>query len=246
MSKGARNRARRRGQQRPWPGLDGRNPLTLPADRFEELVGPGFEHIMTAGTAAGRLSLAACWALGVLAVNELDDDADAAWADQVETVPDPDAEVVLEAGEQMGREQRLHAAVQRPDLEPGGVLGRGGLVVHVPFLIATEGPRRAPRLLLRILAVVANHCSSRCQPLQFSLPRPVLHYCHPHQLQPLVAPQLSQTWQLPARFILTPHDRHSGASVSTGTLLPSKVGSSLAVATACGDGAVGTDDVVSP
>lgn len=81
MSKGARNRARRRGQQRPWPGLDGRNPLTLPADRFEELVGPAFEHIMTAGTAAGQLSLAACWALGVLAVNELDAHADAAWAD---------------------------------------------------------------------------------------------------------------------------------------------------------------------
>lgn len=79
MGKGSRNRDQRRRQA--WPGLDGRNPLTLGADRLEELVPVAFDHIMEAGTSEGRLSLAACWAMGVLAVNELDDDADAPWAD---------------------------------------------------------------------------------------------------------------------------------------------------------------------
>lgn len=82
MGKAARNRRRRLEQQQAWPGLDGRHPLTLPAARFEALVGPAFDHIMTAGTSQARLSLAACWALGVLTVNELDDDdPDASWAE---------------------------------------------------------------------------------------------------------------------------------------------------------------------
>jgi len=33
------------------------------------------------------------------------------------------------------------------------------------------------------------------------------------QLQPLVLPQLGQAWQLPARFICTPHCMHIGASL---------------------------------
>jgi hypothetical protein len=60
------------------------------------------------------------------------------------------------------------------------------------------------------------------------------------QLQPLVVPQDSQTWQAPARFILMPHSKHIGASWSTGTELPWSFGIGAACATACGDGAVGT------
>ena len=63
---------------------------------------------------------------------------------------------------------------------------------------------------------------------------------HLHQLQPLVVPQDSQTWQLPARFIFTPQPKHIGASWSTGTDEPSICGSSLAAATDSAVGAVGT------
>lgn len=80
MGKAARNR-RRRAEQRGWGGLDGRNPLTLSPHRLESLVPSAFDHIMSTGTDGGRWSLAACWAMGVLAASELDDGADAPWAD---------------------------------------------------------------------------------------------------------------------------------------------------------------------
>lgn len=80
MGKGSRNRQRRNGDGDGWPGLDGRNPLTLSAERLETLVPAAFDHIMSAGTADGRRSLAACWALGVLAVSELEDPAAVPWA----------------------------------------------------------------------------------------------------------------------------------------------------------------------
>lgn len=81
MGKGARNRQRRDDEQPQWPGLDGRNPLTLTPERLEGLLPAAFDRIMSAGTSNGRLSLAACWSLGVLAINELADDDVALWAD---------------------------------------------------------------------------------------------------------------------------------------------------------------------
>ncbi len=67
-----------------------------------------------------------------------------------------------------------------------------------------------------------------------------------HYEQPLVVPQLSHTWQAPARCILIPQSKHIGASWSTGTedTVISGIGSDFATASAVG--AVGTSGSLSP
>lgn len=81
MGKGPRSGRRHEGGDDGWPGLDGRNALMLTSERFEALVPTAFEHIMSAGTDGGRRSLAACWALGVLAANDLDGAAEGRWSE---------------------------------------------------------------------------------------------------------------------------------------------------------------------
>lgn len=81
MGKGARNRKARK--EASWPGLGGRNPLTLPADRFEALVGRAAEQVVREGIDGSRLSLAACWLTGNQLLGEVAEQRSAPWVDEL-------------------------------------------------------------------------------------------------------------------------------------------------------------------
>jgi hypothetical protein len=60
-------------------------------------------------------------------------------------------------------------------------------------------------LFFGVVANSGNYSDFGCQSLRLAVPDPESECCHRDQLQPLVAPQDWQTWQAPARCILTPH-----------------------------------------